>query len=66
MYQIGEHILAFQGHPEFTKAYSHALIKFRKHILGEKVYARGIESLEKEIHDDILAEWILRFLYNQS
>jgi len=61
MFQIGNHILAFQGHPEFSKDYSRALMDLRKEILGEEVYAKGVESLQQEIHGKVYARWILQF-----
>ncbi len=62
MFQIENHILTFQGHPEFAKGYSRALLNLRKDILGEAVYGKGIASLGQEIHSDIFAQWILRFI----
>ena len=61
MFQIGEHILAFQGHPEFSKAYSRALMDARRELLGEAVYWRGVESLQDEIHGETYAKWIVHF-----
>ncbi len=62
MYQIGDHILSIQGHPEFSKDYSRALIELRRGIIGETVYKRAIRSLDEEIHNRILANWIVRFI----
>ena len=31
-FTIGEHILTFQGHPEFSKGYSHALMDLRREL----------------------------------
>ena len=62
MFQIGQHILTFQGHPEFTKDYSQALLELRKEIIGDSVYERGLASLKLELHREILAQWIIRFI----
>lgn len=62
MFQIGNHILAFQGHPEFSKGYSRALMNLRREILGEDVYADGIDSLKKGIHSEDFAQWIVHFI----
>jgi len=61
MMRIADHILTFQGHPEFQAAYSRELMDMRKDLLGEHIYQTGIDSLSKEINDAILAKWILKF-----
>lgn len=60
--QIGEHILTFQGHPEFDARYSAALMDMRRKILGEKVYAAGMASLDQVLDRDLVADWIVRFM----
>lgn len=62
MYQVGEHILTFQGHPEFRKGYSQATMDRRREQLGEETYRRGVESLELATDEAVAAEWIVRFL----
>jgi len=61
MIRIGNHILTFQGHPEFHRDYSKALIEMRQDILGDRVYTEGLESLSKKTNEDILAQWIMAF-----
>ena len=61
MTRIGDHILTFQGHPEFETAYSRKLIELRQEIIGEAVYSQGVESLTQKTDEGILAQWILRF-----
>jgi len=61
IYQLGEHIVCIQGHPEFAKAYSRALMNFREKIIGEETFQRGILSLEENLDSDTLAKWILEF-----
>ena len=65
MFQIGKHILTFQGHPEFTKGYSRALLESRKDIIGDLIYELGCASLKIELHSEILAQWIIRFINNE-
>lgn len=60
--QIGEHVLTFQGHPEFPKAYSRATMEQRRELVGEDVYREGVASLSAPIEEDVAATWILRFL----
>ncbi len=62
MMQIGNHFFSIQGHPEFTKAYSRALMISREDTLNKTVFERGMKSLES--HDDtgLIAQWIISFL----
>ncbi len=62
MYQIGEHILTFQGHPEFQTGYSQATMDRRRNQLGEETYRRGVKSLELPTDEAVAAGWIVRFL----
>jgi len=61
-FSIDEHILTFQGHPEFSKAYSKALIDLRKKKLGEAVYLESLKSLEEPVQSKIIIQWITNFL----
>lgn len=61
MIQIGNHILTFQGHPEFPVDYSRGLMEVRKDVLGESIFIEGIQSLIKKTDERILARWILNF-----
>lgn len=62
MLQIANHILTFQGHPEFSKDYSQALMNRRRAEIGEQAYETGLASLALEVHARIAAQWIARFL----
>ncbi len=61
-FTIGEHILTFQGHPEFSKGYSHALLDLRRELLGEPVYSEGVSSLAEPVDQSLIARWILNFI----
>lgn len=60
--QIGEHILTFQGHPEFVPAYSREIMEFRRQAIGEENYSSGVASLTIEPEGERVARWILNFL----
>jgi len=62
MFQVENHILACQGHPEFSKGYSRALMDVREEILGEAVYSNGVGSLKQEIQSEVVARWIVQFI----
>ena len=60
--QIGEHILTFQGHPEFLSDYSREIMTFRREMIGEGVYETGMASLRDDPQGARVARWILDFL----
>jgi GMP synthase-like glutamine amidotransferase len=60
--QLGDHILTFQGHPEFVSGYSREIMELRREAIGESVYANGVASLSKEAEGDRVARWIVSFL----
>jgi len=61
-YVIGEQVLTLQGHPEFSKGYSEALMRKRESILGPDTFARGMASLQEETHEALVARWIMNFI----
>ena len=60
--QIGDHILTFQGHPEFVSAYSREIMELRREMIGEQVYTSGMASLATEPESQRIARWIVNFL----
>lgn len=65
MMQIGQHMLTIQGHPEFSRAYSQALIEDRADLYGEAMSEQGLRSLQQPVDDELMAQWIIRF-FNQA
>ncbi len=62
MFQLGDHMLGIQGHPEFRPEYSADLMNMRREILGEETYQRGVASLENELSRVDVSRWIIRFI----
>lgn len=60
--QVGDHILTFQGHPEFVPEYSREIMEFRRKLIGEQVYQAGMASLASAPQQERVARWILNFL----
>jgi len=60
-YVIADQVVTVQGHPEFNKAYSGALLNKRRDILGESVFQQGVESLTQATDDELFARWLLKF-----
>lgn len=61
MVQWDNHFLSVQGHPEWTRPYSKALINDRRGIIPPKRIEQGLASLDKEPDDYQFAQWILMF-----
>jgi GMP synthase-like glutamine amidotransferase len=62
MTSLGDHILTFQGHPEFDKEYARQLLDMRREILGESIYTAAIASLQQETDHHLAARWIIDFI----
>lgn len=64
---VEDHMIGFQGHPEFTREYASVLMEARRgtSIPGEVVDA-GLASLSGEPDAELLANWISRFFRNGS
>jgi len=60
--QVGDHILTFQGHPEFVPGYARTTMQFRRELLGEEVYEKGMASTEGAHEGERVARWIVNFL----
>jgi len=61
MLQYGDHFMSVQGHPEFTKNYSAALMDIRREHIPSNRIREGETSLKADIDDRIMAEWIINF-----
>ena len=61
-YVMGDQVLALQGHPEFTKGYSAALMNMRQELLGASTFAQGMASLSDDTHEQEVAQWMLGFM----
>ena len=62
MLQIEDHILTFQGHPEFKPEFSRSLMELRKDDLGNTLYKEGLDSLIKTTDADEVGKWIVSFI----
>jgi len=66
MFQLDDTILTIQGHPEFSMPYAEALMEFRRELLGESVYAAGIDSLSQRTNEQLIAQWMVAFLSQKN
>lgn len=61
-FNIDEHIVTFQGHPEFDATYTERLLGRRAKEIGESVYNKGINSLRQSTDSNFIGRLILDFL----
>jgi GMP synthase-like glutamine amidotransferase len=61
---LGDHILTFQAHPEFSEGYARALLDLRREIFGEETYHAAIGSLEMETDNLKIARCIVNFAFD--
>jgi len=62
MVAIGQHMLSFQGHPEFSHAYAQALYNLREKNYAPATYQNAMTSLQEQEHGALVASWIIDFL----
>jgi len=61
-FTIGNHIVALQGHIEFSKSFARDLLDMRKEILGEEKYTSAIKSLSKDTDEVLLTQAVINYL----
>jgi GMP synthase-like glutamine amidotransferase len=62
MYQLGNHILTLQGHPEFSVAFARARLISRKDKMPKEVFEKALQSFDRPKDDQALIEWIRNFV----
>ena len=61
-FQIADHILTFQGHPEFLEDYLKYLMNKRRDVIGEEKYNKAIDSLKRSQDGQLVVQWIVNFI----
>jgi len=64
MIQVGDSFLGLQGHPEFTREYSLALMNSRKKRIPAQRITEGKKSLQLKIDEVVGVNWLINFLSN--
>jgi len=62
MFALGDHLLAMQSHPEYSRRYLRALIESREAIIEPLTFQTGLASLERPPHREEPAAWLRNFL----
>lgn len=60
-FALSDHVLALQGHPEFSKPYAEHLMRRRRVALGD-AFEPGMRSLAQATDERAVAGWIVNFL----
>jgi GMP synthase-like glutamine amidotransferase len=58
----GDHMIGFQGHPDFERAYASVLMEARRGQIPDPVVDAGLSTLGMTPDRPLLAAWIARFL----
>jgi len=64
--QWNDHFLSIQGHPEWNKEYSKALINERRAIIPHPIVDVGLQSLTKPLDNMCFVRWIIDFIQNSQ
>ncbi len=59
---LGQQVLCFQGHPEFTHDFSRALLQIRQSIYCPDEYQAAYQSLQDAHDGQTIAQWMLCFV----
>jgi GMP synthase-like glutamine amidotransferase len=59
---IGQQVMAFQGHPEFTAEYARRLLPRREQCIGSETFQRGMSTLEQPNDSERVGRWLIEFI----
>ena len=62
MTALDQHILTFQGHPEFPTAYANALYQLRKDAYPLECFRDAMASLNEDTDHLAVARWMINFM----
>ncbi len=62
IFVVGEKTVGFQGHPEFTREFTDAIITMREDELGPEAATRARASLDDPIDAPTVARWIVNLV----
>jgi GMP synthase (glutamine-hydrolysing) len=60
--QWGDHFLSIQGHPEWSNAYSRALMNDRRAIIPAERIEAGLKSLDQKADSTLFVSWVMNFV----
>jgi len=60
--KVGDNFLGIQGHPEFSRQYSYALMDARRDRISAATIDIAIDTLVHEADDVLMMKWIINFI----
>lgn len=60
---IGDQVLSFQGHPEFTPEYFCRLLERRRDDVGAELLDQALESIDQPNDSEKILRWIIEFIH---
>lgn len=64
-FYVPHKLLAFQGHPEFSKAYMAGLMEIRQARYQPGQYQHALDSLHMHLDNDLVATWVAGFFRSE-
>lgn len=61
-FMLGQQVLCFQGHPEFTHEFSRTLLGIRQAMYCPEEYQAACQSLAQQHDGQVIAQWMLCFV----
>lgn len=61
---LGNHILSFQGHPEFYPDYTRELYDFRRENYPPAIYQKAMDSFQEKVDQPFVAKIMIDFCLN--
>ena len=62
LFQVGQHIIAIQGHPEFSKEYAKAMLHYRREKIAAAQFEQAMQSWGITPDSQSVAKWFVQFL----
>ena len=62
MFQMDDHFLAIQAHPEFCPDYARAMMELRAEAIGKETVDAAVRTLDDSRDLDLIMQWILNFI----
>ena len=62
MFQVDEHFLGIQAHPEFEGQYAEQLMLSRSKIIDKKILNSALSTVNLKLHRKEIANWIVNFI----
>lgn len=66
MISKGHHMLAVQGHPEFSLAFEQKLLERKKSLVSSEVYEAAKRSLERRLDSSDVMKWFATFFQDAN